>query len=136
MVSQVSAVDVVHDEVKVLSVLEGVVHVDEEGMADPGQEVAFIHDRVDRLLHDDLGLIHLLHREDLLALLRLDLPYLPKAALADGVDGLEVLNCHALRQLLVFGVEARCLGEVDELGFELIGGKVLLSPGGNAVGGF
>ena len=37
VVSQVSAVDVVHDEVEVLSVLEGVVHVDEEGMADPSE---------------------------------------------------------------------------------------------------
>lgn len=135
VVSQVSAVDVVHDEVEILSVLEGVVHVDEEWVADPGEQVAFVHDRVDGLLHDDLGLVHLLHREDLLALLGLHLPHLAEAALADGVDGLEVVDGDALRRLLVLEGEARCLGEVDDLGLELIGGEVFLPSGGDAVGG-
>lgn len=37
MVPQVSSVHVIHDEVEVLPILKGVVHVDEEGMPDPGQ---------------------------------------------------------------------------------------------------
>lgn len=44
VVPQIAAVDVVHDQVEVLPILEGAVHVDEEGVPDPGQQVALVHD--------------------------------------------------------------------------------------------
>lgn len=46
---------------------------------------------MDALLPDDLGLVHLLHRVDLLGFFELDAPYLAESALADHVLAIEVL---------------------------------------------
>ena len=44
MVAEVSTREVVHDEVKVFSVLESIVHVDDEHVLELGQDLAFIND--------------------------------------------------------------------------------------------
>ena len=41
---KVTAINVVHDEVEVLPVLEGVVHVDEEGVSEFSKQFALFHD--------------------------------------------------------------------------------------------
>lgn len=42
--AKVTAINVVHDEVEVLPVLEGVVHVDEEGVSEFSEQFALVHD--------------------------------------------------------------------------------------------
>jgi hypothetical protein len=46
MISEVSAVDVIHDEVQILSILNGIADVDEKGVSNSGEESALVHDRV------------------------------------------------------------------------------------------
>lgn len=46
MVSEVSAVDVIHDEVQILSILKGIADIDEKGMSNSGEESALVHDGV------------------------------------------------------------------------------------------
>ena len=53
VVPQVTALEEIHDEVKVLSVLEGCFHVHDEGVLEVAEEIAFIHDRVDAFFGDD-----------------------------------------------------------------------------------
>lgn len=47
VVTKVSAIDVVHGQVEVFPILEGVADVDEEGMAQSCEEGALVHDGVD-----------------------------------------------------------------------------------------
>ena len=49
---------------------------------------------MDALLPDDLGLMHLLHRINLLSLLQFHAPNLPESAFADHVNAIEMLPCH------------------------------------------
>lgn len=81
MVAQVSTRQVVHDKVEVLSVLEGVIHVDDERVLELLQNLPLVHDRLDAALGDYPGLAHLLHGKVLLDFLELDAPHLSEAAL-------------------------------------------------------
>jgi hypothetical protein len=45
VVAQVSSIEVVHDEVEVLSILEGVGHIDEKGMGQFRKKLFLIHYR-------------------------------------------------------------------------------------------
>ena len=83
VVTQVATREVVHDEVKIFSILEGVVHVDDERILQLGQDLALVDDRLDTALGDDSCLAHLLHGKVLLGLFALYTPHLAKAALAD-----------------------------------------------------
>ena len=85
MVAEVASSQQVHHEVKVLSVLEGVVHVHEKWvMLQLREDSALTHDRLDAPLRQDPRFAHLLHCEHVRVLgpLVLDLPNFTKAALA------------------------------------------------------
>ena len=83
VVSQVTAGQVIHNQVKVLTILKGVVHVNDEGILELGQDLSFIDDGLDTAFRDDARLAHLLHRKVLLRFLAFDSPHFAKAALAD-----------------------------------------------------
>ena len=91
VVAEVSAGEEVHDKVEVLLVLEGEAHVDEVGVFELGEELAFVHDGVDGALGDDAGLAHFLHGVELLGFLLFDLPDLAEAAAPDDVVEEEVV---------------------------------------------
>ena len=92
MVAEVASSQQVHHEVKVLSVLEGVVHVHEKRvMLELRENSAFAHDRLDAPLRQNPRFAHFFHCEQLRVLgpLVLDLPNLAEAALANALLVLE-----------------------------------------------
>ena len=92
VVPEVSSRQQVHDEVQVLPVLEGKVHVDEKRvMLQLRENSALAHDGLDAPLGQNPRLAHFLHRVQLCMLvsLVLDLPDLTEAALADALLVLE-----------------------------------------------
>jgi hypothetical protein len=63
MISEVTAVDVIHDKVQILSILKSIADIDEKGVSNSGEESALVHDGVYRLFRYDFRLVHLLHRK-------------------------------------------------------------------------
>ena len=61
MVAEIATREEVHDEVQILLVLEGVAHIDQEGVFELREELALVHDGVDTSFLDDPGFGHLLH---------------------------------------------------------------------------
>lgn len=53
MVSEVSSLHKIQNQVERVSVLERVVHVDQEGRIKLGQKDSFIHDALDGFLRND-----------------------------------------------------------------------------------
>ncbi len=94
MITEVSAVYVVHYEINVLSVLKGICHIDEKGVSDSRQKVPFVHDRTNGFFEDDFGFVHLFHGEDLPSFFELYLPYFTETTFADGIDSLELVEAH------------------------------------------
>ena len=86
VVPEVTAFHKVDDEVEVLPVLEGVVHVDDEVVADLLEEEAFVHYAVSAALEDDAGLEHFLESVELRRLPHLHLPDLAEPTLPDAVQ--------------------------------------------------
>lgn len=85
VVPEVASRQQVHDQVEILSVLEGIVHVDEEWMVfQLGENPALTHDGLDASLGQNSRLAHLFHREHVRVLrpLVLHLPDFAEAALA------------------------------------------------------
>lgn len=85
MISEVSAWEVVHDQVKILSVLKSIVHVDNVDVVQLRKDLPFVDDRLNRPLCDDPGFRHLLHRERLCLSLSVNLPYFPETSLPNAV---------------------------------------------------
>jgi len=85
VVAQVSSTEVVHDQVNIVSVLEGVVHIDKEDVVQLRQMLPFAHDTLHRPFSDNPRFTHLFHGKLLLGLLLLDLPDLAEAAFADAM---------------------------------------------------
>ncbi len=62
VIPEVATIQEVHDQINVLSVLEGIPHVDDEPdikglrVVELGEDVALIHHALHRALHDDPGL--------------------------------------------------------------------------------
>lgn len=69
VVPEVAPVEQVHDEVEVLAVLEGVVHVHEERVLQRRQQLALVHHAAHGPLRDNSALEHLLHGEHLVGLI-------------------------------------------------------------------
>lgn len=86
MVAQVPSIQQVHHQIEVLSVLEGVVHVDDLRVIEAAEDLLLVHDRLDAALCDNASLGHLLHRVMLLSLLALDSPHLAEASLSDAIE--------------------------------------------------
>ena len=91
MISQVSSVQYVHNQVKVLSILESVVHVDNERVVQLSQDLSFVHNRLDATLCNDSGFGHLLHSVLLLGFLPVNLPNLTEASLTHAILIIEVI---------------------------------------------
>ena len=75
--------------------MEGIVHIDDERVVQLSEDLAFVHDRLNRPLGNDASLRHFLHSIWLLGLLALHLPHLAKATLADAVHVVEVGLCES-----------------------------------------
>jgi hypothetical protein len=90
VVPQISSIEQVHHQVQILSILEGIVHVHDEGVVQLRQNLPFIHDRLYTSLRYNSGFGHLLHGVLLLGLLAFNLPNLAEATLADAVQVCEV----------------------------------------------
>ncbi len=58
VVPQVPACQQVHQQVQVLTVLEGLVQVDQKGVVQLSQDLLLVHDRLDTFLGQHLGLRH------------------------------------------------------------------------------
>jgi len=93
VVAQVASRQVVHDQVQVFSVLERVVHVDDEQVLQLRENLALIYDRLDTALGDNACLGHLFHRVKLLCLFALDSPHFAESTLSDA----KVVNKVSLR---------------------------------------
>ena len=85
VVTEVSAREQVHHQIQILAILEGVVHVDDEGILEHGENLAFVHDRFDAALGDDSCLGHLFHSVAHFNFFAVYLPHLAKASLANAV---------------------------------------------------
>ena len=83
MVTEITARQIVHDQIEVLSVLERVVHVDDEHILKLREDLPLVDNRFDTALGDDPRLGHLLHGVVLLGFLTLDSPHLTEASLPD-----------------------------------------------------
>ena len=90
MIPQVTSIQQVHYQIQIFSILECIVHVDEEGRVELGKDLALVDYRFDTALCDDPGLGHLLHCILLLGLLPLNLPHFTKSALTNAVLVLKV----------------------------------------------
>ena len=90
VITEVTPREHVHHQIQVVSILEGVVHVDDEWVVELCEDLPLVHHRFNAPLCDDAGLGHFLHRICLLGLLTLDLPDLPEAALPDAVLVVEI----------------------------------------------
>jgi len=98
--AEVAAVHQVNDQVEVVPVLKGVLHVDEEGVVELDEEFLFVHDGVDGALADDAGFGHFLEGEGRLGLGGLDAPDLAEAAAPDHALEVETLLRNSLEALL------------------------------------
>ena len=90
VITEVTPREHVHHQIQVVSILEGVVHVDDEWVVELCEDLPLVHHRFDAPFRDDAGLGHFLHRICLLGLLTLDLPDLSEAALPDAVLVVEI----------------------------------------------
>lgn len=58
VVPEIPTIKVIDQEIKVLSVLEGTGHIDNELMIEFAEYILLVHDGVNTFLGDDFGLIH------------------------------------------------------------------------------
>ena len=56
MVTEVATRQIVHHKVQVLSVLERIIHVNDEDILKLGEDLALVDDGLDTALRDDSGL--------------------------------------------------------------------------------
>jgi hypothetical protein len=85
VVPEITACQQVHDQVQVLSVLEGVVHVDQKRTVEKSQDLSLVHHGLYTALGQDSGLVHLLHRVYLPILFVLYFPDLAETTFADAL---------------------------------------------------
>lgn len=90
VITEIASGQHVHHQIQVVSILERVVHVDDEWVVQLSEDLPLVHHRFDAPLRDDACLGHFLHRICLLCLLSLDLPNLPEATLPDTVLVIEI----------------------------------------------
>ena len=83
VVTEVATRQIVHHKVQVLSVLERIIHVNDEDILKLGEDLALVDDGLDTALRDDSSLWHLLHGVVLLCFLALNSPHLTEASLPD-----------------------------------------------------
>ena len=90
VISQIASIKKVHYQVQVLSILKGIVHVDNKRIVKLSEDLPLVHDRLDAPFSDNSCLGHLLHRVCLLRLLSLNFPNLSETAFANAILVVEV----------------------------------------------
>lgn len=85
MEAQVTPRKQVHDQVHVISILKGVVHVDNEGIVQLREYLAFVHDRFETSLGENASFRHFLHCVLLLGLFPLYFPNLTEPPFSNAV---------------------------------------------------
>ena len=85
MEAQVTPGKQVHDQVHVISILKGVVHVDNEWVVQLREYLAFVHDRFETPLGENASFRHFLHCVLLLWLFPLYFPNLPEPPFSNAV---------------------------------------------------
>ena len=85
VIPQVTPRQVVHDQVKVFSILESVIHVDDKRVIELCEYLSFIHNTFETAFRQYARFGHFLHGVLLLVLFALDLPDLAEAAFPDAV---------------------------------------------------
>lgn len=91
MVAEVSTIEDVHYKVQVLSILEGIVHVDNERVMELGKDLSFVHYWLYAALRYDPRLRHLLHCILLLCFLSVNLPHLSETSFANAILIVEIV---------------------------------------------
>ncbi len=85
VVPEVTSWQEVHHQVQIFTILESIVHVDDEWIVELSQDLSLIHHWFDASFRYDTSLRHLFHGIWLLSLLPFDLPYFSESSLADAV---------------------------------------------------
>jgi len=89
MVAQIASRKVIHRQVEVLPILEGEVHVDQEGVVQLREDLALVHHGFHRAFGNHPRLAHLLQGVFLLVLLPLHFPHFAEPALSNAVGVVE-----------------------------------------------
>ena len=75
VVSQIATIEKIHDQIKILSILECVVHIDEEWTIELSEDLSFVHYTLYASFRQYSGFTHFLHGIFMLELFAIDLPY-------------------------------------------------------------
>lgn len=113
VVAKVTTEQEVHHEIEVLGILEGVVRVDDELGADHGEELEFVHHRLDAFLVHHARLQHFFHCElsDFFSLepRAADTPHFSETATANGILVVEQVFVEGYKKTLKNGLKSRIL---------------------------
>lgn len=96
MISQITPVQIIHDQVEVLPILKSIANVDQKWMVEPTQKLSLVHHRTHWLFVNNFHLTHLLHSKHRLTLFHFHLPHLTEASLADRIEHVQKLFAHLL----------------------------------------
>jgi hypothetical protein len=89
VISKISTRQQVHYQIKIVVVVESVVHVDDKVVMESREDLAFIEDGLGATLRNDPCFGHLLKCKELLGALLLHFPDLSKASATNDIDELE-----------------------------------------------
>lgn len=116
--SKVSSRQQIHDEIEVISVVEGATHVSYEGRRQSLKYFALVEDIVNTFFHNDQGLAHFLHCVKLLGTNQLYLPNFAISPLANNFYEVKIVSGH-LGFFLLSGVFGDLGERVVKTGFLL-----------------
>ena len=85
VIAQVTSVEHIHYQVQILSVLEGVVHINNEWVVQLSQDLPLVHYWLNGTLCYYTSLRHFFHRILLLGLLSLYFPYFAKSTFTNAI---------------------------------------------------
>jgi hypothetical protein len=85
MIAKITTREQVHDQIQIFTVLECIIHIDNEGIMQLCKNLSLIHHRLNAALSNDTSFRHFLHRIRLLSLFSLNLPYLTESSLSNAV---------------------------------------------------
>ena len=90
VISQVASCQQVHHQVQSFSILESIIHIDNERMLQPTQQFSFIHHRMDTFFTNDFCFEHLFHRIKFFGFLELNTPHFSESSFTDHVQIVEM----------------------------------------------
>jgi|LauGreDrversion4_2_1035121.scaffolds.fasta_scaffold95600_3 hypothetical protein len=106
MIPEVASVQEIHDQVHIISVLECIVHVDNERIVELSEYLTLIHDRFQAPLGENPRLGHFLHGVWLFRLLALNFPHFAKTSLPNAILVVKVIlrKSYNNRLLIIFSL--------------------------------